>query len=84
MSHDGASIAQEIVERVARAAEELAQAAAAIPSCDCEQLAPNRMAQVLFDLGKAEAAAGQVHSAFRELQKRHAPAPRAMASLEVR
>lgn len=37
------NLPEEIAAHVARAAEELAAAAAKIPSCDCEQMDPERM-----------------------------------------
>lgn len=58
---------QQIAERVARPAEELAQASAAIPKCEIDMLGPSGVAQVLSDLGRAEAAARRVHLAFRQL-----------------
>lgn len=37
------NLPEEIAAHVARAAEELAAAAGKIPSCDCEQMDPERM-----------------------------------------
>lgn len=48
------------------------------------QLDSTRMATVIADLGRAEAAAAQVHAAFRALEKKHAGGPKGLATLEVR